>query len=129
VEVLGRFQAVAWSGGDPSDGRAAVTVGSEVVRGRAVVVDDPTEALLRMEPGDVLVADATTAAFNALFPVAGAVAVEHGSLMSHPAVLARELGVPAVIGLHGLLDRVADGDLVEVDPGAGTIRVVEPAPR
>jgi phosphohistidine swiveling domain-containing protein len=128
VEVLGRFQAVAWSGGGP-EGRAAVTVGTEVVRGRAVVVVDPTEALLRMEPGDVLVAGATTAAFNALFPVAAAVAVEHGSLMSHPAVLARELGVPAVIGLPGLLEQVADGDLVEVDPGAGTVRVVDPAAR
>ena len=45
--------------------------------------------------------------------------------MSHPAVLARELGLTAVIGVPDLLTRVADGDLVEVDPVAGTIRVIE----
>lgn len=122
------FRSVAWArSGDT--GRAAVTVGTEVVRGRAIVVVDPTEALLRMEPGDVLVAVTTTAAFNTIFPVAGAVAVQEGSIMSHPAVLARELGLTAIIGVPDLLQRVADGDLVEVDPVAGTIRVVTPARR
>jgi phosphohistidine swiveling domain-containing protein len=126
VEVVEAFSQVAWTGGT-EPGRAAVTVGSEVVRGRAVVVVDPLEALLRMEPGDVLVAASTTASFNMLFPVAGAVAVQHGGFMSHPAVLARELGLTAVIGVPDLLTSVADGDLVEVDPKAGTIRVIEPA--
>jgi phosphohistidine swiveling domain-containing protein len=120
------FRQVAWArGGEP--GRAAVTVGTEVVRGRAVVVIDPVDALLRMEPGDVLVAATTTATFNTIFPLAGAVAVQEGSLLSHPAVLARELGLTAVIGVPDLLTRVADGDLVEVDPVTGTIRVVEAA--
>ena len=73
----------------------------------------------------MLVALTTTAPFNTIFPVAGAVAVQEGSLMSHPAVLARELGLTAVIGVPDLLTRVADGDLVEVDPVAGTIRVIE----
>ena len=51
-------------------------------------------------------------------------AVQHGGLMSHAAVLARELGLTAVIGVPGLLDRVHDGDQVEVDPIAGTITVL-----
>jgi pyruvate,water dikinase len=124
--VLGAFTSLA--GAAPADAdRAEVSLGSEVVRGRAVVVVDPVEALARMEPGDVLVALTTSAPFNTIFPVAGAVAVQVGSTMSHAAVLARELGLSAVIGVPDLLERVADGDLVEVDPGAGTIRVVEPA--
>jgi phosphohistidine swiveling domain-containing protein len=78
-----------------------------------------------LEPGDVLVALTTSAPFNTIFPVAGAVAVQVGSVMSHAAVLARELGLTAVIGIPDLLTRVADGDLVEVDPVAGAIRVIE----
>ena len=115
----------AWaSSGDGT--RAQATVGTEVVRGRAVVVVDPLDAAVRMEPGDVLVALTTSAPFNTIFPIAGAVAVQVGSIMSHAAVLARELGLTAVIGVPDLLTRVADGDLVEVDPVAGTIRVIEP---
>jgi pyruvate,water dikinase len=125
--ILGAFRSVAWARPAVDRGRAAVSVGTEVVRGRAVVVLEPMDALERMEPGDVLVALSTTASFNTIFPVAGAVAVQEGGMMSHPAVLARELGLTAVIGVPDLLTRVADGDLVEVDPVAGTIRVVEPA--
>jgi pyruvate,water dikinase len=119
-----------WGGGVPRSeaGRAAATVGSDVVRGRAlVVVRDPVEAIHRAEPGDVLVAPATHAAYNVLFPLVAAVAVQEGGAMSHPAILARELGVTAVIGLPGLLDRVRDGDQVEVDPVAGTITVLDQA--
>ena len=47
--------------------------------------------------------------------------------MGHAAILARELGLTAVIGVPGLLDRVHDGDQVEVDPIAGTITVLAPA--
>ena len=62
-----------------------------------------------------------------MFPLLAAVAVEHGGAMGHAAILARELGLTAVIGVPGLLDRVHDGDQVEVDPIAGTITVVPPA--
>jgi pyruvate,water dikinase len=124
-EVLDAFRSIAWVGGGDG-GRAQVSVGTEVVRGRAVVVVDPMDALAEMEPGDVLVALTTSAPYNTIFPVAGAVAVQVGSVMSHAAVLARELGLTAVIGVPDLLTRVAHGDLVEVDPVAGTIRVVEP---
>ncbi len=125
-DLLDAYRSVAWASTDDGT-RAQATVGTEVVRGRAVVVVDPLEAAVRMEPGDVLVAQTTSAPFNTIFPMAGAVAVQVGSVMSHAAVLARELGLTAVIGVPDLLARVADGDLVEVDPVAGTIRVVEPA--
>ncbi len=86
-EMLGSFHRVAWARTTDAT-RANATVGEHVVRGRAVVGSDPTDALLRMEPGDVLVAVTTTASYNTIFPVAGAVAVQHGGLMSHAAVLA-----------------------------------------
>ncbi len=123
VAMLDAYRQVAWRGGDDPS-RAVATVGDRVVRGRAVVATDPTDALMRIEPGDVLVVLTTTASYNTIFPAVAAVAVQHGGLMSHAAVLARELGLPALIGIPDLMDRVHDGDQVEVDPVAGTITVV-----
>ena len=123
VAMLDAYRQVAWRGGDDPS-RAVATVGDRVVRGRAVVATDPTDALMRIEPGDVLVVLTTTASYNTIFPAVAAVAVQHGGLMSHAAVLARELGLPALIGVPDLMDRVHDGDQVEVDPVAGTITVV-----
>jgi pyruvate,water dikinase len=53
--------------------------------------------------------------------------VEEGGLLSHAAVIARELGLTAVIGASGAMATVPDGALVEVDPGAGRVRVLAPA--
>ncbi len=75
-----------------------------------------------LEPGDVLVAVATTTSLNAAFPLVSAVATAEGGVLSHAAILAREHGIPAVVGVAGLLDAVADGDLIEVDPVAACIR-------
>ena len=77
-----------------------------------------------LEPGDVLVAMATTTSLNAAFPLVAAVATSEGGVFSHAAILSREYGVPAVVGVAGLLDEVHDGDLVEVDPAAAEVRVV-----
>lgn len=131
VQRLAELDARWWSAARPNcatPDRAAATVGAAVVRGRAVVVRDPADALVRLEPGDVLVAATTNAAYNVLFPLVSAVAVEHGGPMGHAAILARELGVTAVVGVPGLLARVRDGDLVEVDPTPGTISVLGPSP-
>jgi phosphohistidine swiveling domain-containing protein len=131
VQRLGELHAGWWSAARPNrvtPDRAAATVGTAVVRGRAVVVRDPADALVRLEPGDVLVAATTNAAYNVLFPLVSAVAVEHGGPMGHAAILARELGLTAVIGVPGLLARVGDGDLVEVDPTPGTITVLGRGP-
>ena len=58
------------------------------------------------------------------FPLVAAVATAEGGAFSHAAILSREYAVPAVVGVAGLLDEVHDGDLVEVDPGAGAVRVI-----
>ena len=75
--------------------------------------------------GDVIVAFVTHSGHSPVFPIAGAVATQEGGLLSHPAVLARELGLPAVVGVRGLLDRVGTGDTIEVDPVAGVVRLIE----
>ena len=99
-------------------------IGAAVYRGRACVATDPGDALDRLEPGDVLVAFGTTPAYNLVLSIVGAVVVEEGGLLSHAAVIARELGLSGVIGATGAMDDIPDGALVEVDPVAGRVRVL-----
>jgi rifampicin phosphotransferase len=91
-----------------------------IVRGTARVVRDPKQA--RLTAGCILVADHTDPGWIMLFPSASGLLVERGSLLSHSAIVARELGIPAVISIPGLLDWLQDGDEVELDGGAGIVR-------
>ncbi len=99
-------------------------VGTEPYRGTARVASTPEQALDAMNPGDVLVVRFTTPAFNTVLTIAGAVVTTEGALLSHAAVMARELGIPAVIGAEGALDEIPDGAEVEVDPVAGVVKVL-----
>ena len=92
-----------------------------VVRAEARVVHDPTA-----EPdlqGRILVTERTDPGWVPLFLSAGGLLVERGSALSHSAIVAREFGVPTVVGLPGLLQRVNSGDTVELDGAAGTVRL------
>jgi pyruvate,water dikinase len=110
----------------PEDrGRLAGTgIGTETYTGTARVAGRPEDALAAMEPGDVLVVPFTTPAYNTVLSLAGAVVCESGGPMSHAAVMARELGIPAVVGAAGAMSEIAGGVTVEVDPTAGKVRVV-----
>jgi rifampicin phosphotransferase len=91
------------------------------VRAAARLVHDPRGAELA---GDVLVAHRTDPGWVPLFPSARAVVVERGSVLSHSAIVAREFGIPCVVGLRDALARIPDGALVEVDGGAGTVTIL-----
>lgn len=99
-------------------------VGAAPYRGVARVAHSPEEALDTMSPGDVLVVRFTTPAYNTVLALAGAVITTEGALLSHAAVMARELGLPAVIGAEGALDEIPNGAEVEVDPAAGTVKIL-----
>jgi len=77
-----------------------------------------------LKPGDVLVVPCTTPAYNSVLTLAGAVVTADGGPLSHAAVLARELGIPAVVGAPGALTEIPDGALIDVDPVAGVVRLV-----
>lgn len=102
-------------------------IGDGVHRGRAIVATDPADAIVQLDPGDVLVVAGTTPAYNVVFTIAGAVVCEEGGLVSHAAVIAREMGLPAVIGAAGCMEHIPHGALVEVDAAAGRVRVLAPA--
>ncbi|HYD08763.1 MAG TPA: PEP-utilizing enzyme, partial [Acidimicrobiales bacterium] len=125
VREMEVISAELWSAEvKPTEAMHGVGIGDRSYRGRACRIDDG-DGMALLEPGDVIVALVTHAGHNSVFPIAGAVATELGGALSHPAVLARELGLPAVVGVTGLLERVRTGDLVEVDPVAGVVRVLE----
>jgi pyruvate,water dikinase len=98
-------------------------VGTEVYRGTARCASTPEEAMATMEPGDVLVVPCTTPAYNVVLSIAGAVVTADGGPLSHAAVLARELGIPAVVGAPGAM-AISNGSTVEVDPLKGVVRPV-----
>lgn len=106
------------------DGLQGSGVGTNSYRGTARVAASPEEALDRLQPGDVLVVACTTPAYNLVLALAGAVVTAAGGPMSHAAVIARELGIPAVVGARTALVDIADGSLIEVDPVAGVVRVL-----
>ena len=93
-----------------------------VVRGVARVVTDPRRASLRQ--GEILVAERTDPGWIMLFPGAAGLLVERGSLLSHSAIVSRELGIPSVIAIPGLTNWLRTGDVVELDGRAGTVRLI-----
>jgi phosphohistidine swiveling domain-containing protein len=93
------------------------------VTGVARVVRSLAEAGA-LAPGEVLVAETTAPPWTPLFGIAAAVVTDTGGILSHSAVVAREYGIPAVVGAGNATEVIADGDVVEVDGEAGTVRVV-----
>lgn len=88
--------------------------------GRVRVILDPVGA--HLEPGDILVAPSTDPGWTPLFLTAGALVMEMGGVISHGAVVAREYGIPAVVGVPDATTRLRTGQTVTVDGAAGTIR-------
>ncbi len=93
------------------------------VTGRVRVVLDPRSA--RLEPGEILVARQTDPGWVVLFPIAAGLLVERGSLLSHSAIVSRELRLPCIVGMPGITETLKTGDLIEMDGAVGTVRVVE----
>ena len=123
--ALGRVLAAMGAYTEAMSGTAtALGIGDGVARGRAVVAFDPEGALDRIEPGDILVTTTTTPAFGAVLPLLAGLVATTGGALSHTAIVARELGIPAVVGASDALARIADGVTIEVDAAAGEVRVV-----
>jgi phosphohistidine swiveling domain-containing protein len=91
-----------------------------IVRGPVRIVRDPRNADIRQ--GEILVAQRTDPGWVMIFPLLSGMIMERGSLLSHSAIVARELGVPAVVGVEDACRWLQDGDWVELDGATGTIR-------
>jgi len=78
----------------------------------------------RLSPGEVLVCAITSPAWAPVLPLAGALVTDHGGILSHPAVIAREFGIPAVVATRRATALIPDGAVVEVDGEQGVVRVL-----
>jgi phosphohistidine swiveling domain-containing protein len=105
----------AITGQPASPGRAAGAV--RIVRG--------PEDFARFRVGEILVTSATTPAWTPLFVRAAAVVTDGGTLAAHASLVAREYGIPAVVGTGDATTRLRDGQVVTVDGGAGVVELVE----
>ena len=94
-----------------------------VYEGPARRVSGPEE-FARISQGDVLVTESTSEAFNILLPLLGAIVTDSGGLLSHAAIVAREYGIPGVVGTRDGTDRITDGERVRVDGDGGRVAVL-----
>jgi pyruvate,water dikinase len=94
------------------------------VTGRARVIRAADLAGADIEPGDILVTDMTTPDFLPLMMVAGGVTTAWGGILSHAAIVCRELKKPCVTNVKGVFDRIENGMMVEIDGNTGNIRVL-----
>ncbi len=90
-----------------------------VVTGEARVILEPSGA--RLEPGEILVAPSTDPGWTPLFLTAGGLVMEMGGPMSHGAIVAREYGIPAVVGVPDATERVKTGEWITVDGSSGEV--------
>ena len=122
---VGQWSMSLWTTDRPEPAGDGVLTGLAASAGRYTgpvrVIRDAAE-FGRLRRGDVLVCPATTAQWSVLFPSVGALVTDEGSLLSHPAIVAREYGVPAVVATRFATTALHDGQLVEVDGTAGTVR-------
>ena len=95
----------------------AASAGS--VTGQARVIMDPVGA--QLEPGEILVAPSTDPGWTPLFLTAGGLVMEMGGANSHGAVVAREYGIPAVVGVNGATGQISTGQTITVDGTNGVI--------
>ena len=110
----------------PDGALMGVAVSSGTIEGRARVIHDLTEADL--EPGDILVTPFTDPSWTPLFVAIAGLVTEVGGLMTHGAVIAREYGLPAVVGVQDATRLIDDGQRIRVHGTEGYIELLPPAP-
>jgi pyruvate,water dikinase len=108
--------------GVPSGALVGLPVSAGMVEGRARVVADIEQADL--EAGDILVTPFTDPSWSPLFVTAGGLVTEVGGLMTHGAVIAREYGLPAVVGVEDATQLIADGQLIRVHGTEGYVELL-----
>ncbi len=136
--IRGRFDPIRWAAGpnrrsdyyderaqtaEPDDTITGFPGAAGVVEGIARVLRTPEDAA-QLNDGEILVTTVTNIGWTPVFPRAAAVVTDVGAPLSHAAIVARELGIPAVVGCGNATMRLHSGDRVRVDGSAGTVEVL-----
>jgi len=138
--IRGRFNPLEWVN-DPNrrmdyyDATMPVSVASDSetlkgfpgaagrIEGKVRILNNPEDGD-KLEPGEILVATTTNVGWTPLFPRAAAIIADVGAPLSHAAIVARELGIPAVVGCGNASLRLKTGDKVIVDGGQGIVHIL-----
>ena len=91
--------------------------------GRARIVRHPTAA--EGIDGEILVAENTDPGWTPILSMVGGMVVEEGGLLNHCSIVARELKVPAIVGIRQATRKIPDGALISIDGGLGIVRIEE----
>lgn len=137
--IRGRFDPFQWAA-DPGrrtdiyDAHAPITTAASTIISGSAGSAGRVEGVVRrldgpgdgdqLRPGEILVTAQTDIAWTPLFPRAAAVVTDVGAPLSHAAIVARELGIPAVVGCGNATMRLKTGDRVRVDGGQGVVEVL-----
>jgi pyruvate,water dikinase len=124
---VGAYFAAGGTESPPHAWEAAMTgVGAcgGQVRGRAAVLEDVTDCQ-RLAAGDVLVTRQTDPGWGLAFPLIRGLVLERGGMLSHGAILAREYGIPTVVGVREAARRIRSGQVVHVDGDRGVVHLVD----
>jgi pyruvate,water dikinase len=140
--IKGRFDPIAWAAdperradffdanqpGAPAESNGRTIRGyagaAGVVEGTVRRLDSVEEGAL-IQPGEILVTATTNIGWTPLFPRAGAIVTDVGAPLSHAAIVARELGIPAVVGCGTATMRLQSGDRVRVHGGQGIVEILD----
>jgi phosphohistidine swiveling domain-containing protein len=117
-----RFEATQRESSDP-DILLGTGASAGIVRGPARVALGPND-FGRIGPGDIIVCPSSNPSWVTVFTIASGLVTNTGGVLSHAAVVAREFGLPAVVGIAGATSSIADGRLVEIDGTKGSVRLL-----
>ena len=93
------------------------------VEGRAVVATDPHDTVIAK--GEILVVRATDPGWTPVFAPAGGIVIEIGGVLTHGSVVAKEMGIPCVVGVAGLMEKIKTGMRIRVDGSAGIVEILD----
>jgi pyruvate,water dikinase len=119
--IAGAYRRV----GVPPGALSGLPVSAGTVEGRARVILDMADAVI--EPGDILVTAYTDPSWTPLFVAISGLVTEVGGLMTHGAVIAREYGLPAVVGVEDATRRIRDGEQIRVNGADGYVEILSGA--
>jgi pyruvate,water dikinase len=106
----------------PHGALAGVGASAGRVTGRVRLIRREAE-LSALEPGEILVCPSTHSSWSVAFARAAALVTDHGGMLAHPAIVAREYGIPAVVGTSVATSSLADGQTVTVDGTTGRVEM------
>jgi len=122
TSTVDRFDGARLASDDPNELRGN-GASAGVVRGTARVALSPDD-FGRIQPGDIIVCPSSNPSWVPVFAIAGGLVTNTGGVLSHAAVVAREFGLPAVVGTGDATARIVDGRMVEIDGTRGTVRLL-----